>query len=328
MAGRWSVVVGLGGAGLAVVLWASNLTLLQRLTEPAKPWRDVWAENNTYWARDLRWTVLVAIVAGLVLAFRGDRRRSAGAWLAVGALVGVDLALDRYDLAGRPAAVWLSAAVIALLFLGWLLTRRGSVPDRVPLIVTASVAAATAPLAARIESSSDTDPSALDPVALVTGLLLVVMAVGCAVAAAPRRSPTRLAVAGAVAVVAGDAVALLVFDTGPPVLLYLVAGGLLLAGVAAVVCPSKPEMAVAAFSVLVGHPVLSIPLVLFFAMGWPLAPVFTAMAGNPPVNAADTDVIVVAAGVLSGLVLGGLLVVASRVGRPVVAPPTGEPALA
>jgi hypothetical protein len=328
MAGRWSVVVGLGGAGAAVLVWASNLTLLQRLTEPAKPWHDEWAENNTYWARDLRWTVLVAIVAGLVLAFRGDRWRSVGAWLAVGALIGVDLAVDRHDLAGRPAAGWLSAAVCALLFLGWLLTRRGSAPDRVPLILTASVAAATAPLAAGIESSSDTDPAALEPAALVTGLLLVAMAVGCAVAAAPRPSPRRLAVAGAVAVVASDAVALLVFETGPQILLYVVAGGLLLAGVATVVCPWKPGMAIAAICMLVGHPVLSTALFVFFAIGWPLGPELTRIAGNPPVNAADMDLIVVPVGVLSGLILGALLIVISRVGRPADAPRTEEPALA
>ena len=319
-------MVGLGGAGAAVLVWASNLTLLQRLTEPAKPWHDEWAENNTYWARDLRWTVLVAIVAGLVLAFRGDRWRSAGAWLAVGALVGVDLAVDRHDLAGRPAAAWLSAAVCAPLFLGWLLARRGSAPGRVPLILAASVAAATAPLAAGIESA-DTE-SALAPAALVTGVLLVVMAVGCAVAAAPRRSPRRLAVAGAVAVAASGAVALLVFDAGPETLSYVGAGGLLLGGVAVLVCPWKPGMAIAAIGMLVGYPVLSIALLLFFAIGWPVGPEFTRIAGNPPVNAADTDLIILPVGVLSGLILGALLVVISRVGQPADAPRTEEPALA
>ncbi|GIJ63469.1 hypothetical protein Vau01_109850 [Virgisporangium aurantiacum] len=319
-------MVGLGGAGAAVIVWASNLTMLQRLTEPAKPWRDEWAENNTYWARDLRWTVLVAVVAGLVLAFRGDRWRSAGAWLAVGGLIGVDLAVDRYDLAGLPAAGWLSAAVCALLFLGWLLTRPGSAPDRVSLILAASVAAATAPLAAGIESPSETDPAALDAAALVTGVLLVVMAFGCAVAAAPRRSPRRLAVAGAAAVAASGAVALRVVETGPQILLYVAAGGLLLAGVAAVVCPWKPGTAIAAIGMLVGHPVLSTALLLFFAIGWPLGPEFTRIAGNPPVNAADTDLIIVPVGILSGLILGALLAAISRVGQPVDTPRTEEPA--
>jgi hypothetical protein len=46
------------------VVWASDLTLVQGLTEPAKPGHDAWASNNTYRARDLRRMALVAVFAG------------------------------------------------------------------------------------------------------------------------------------------------------------------------------------------------------------------------------------------------------------------------
>lgn len=315
MSVRWSVVAGLSGAGAGVVVWASNLTLVQGLTEPAEPWHDEWASNNTYWARDLRWMALVAVVAGLVLALRGDRRRSAGAGLAVLGLIGVDLVLDRLDLAGRPGAGWLSAAACALILVAWLFARRGAAPDRVPLILAASVAAATAPLAAGIESPTDTEP-ALTPLALVTGCLLVAVAVACAVAAAPDRSPARLAAAGALAVVGGGAVALQrIAEPGQPGLLLLLLGGFLLAGVAAVICPWRRGTTTASAVLVVGYPVLLLLTIMVTGFMVPVASVFTAAAGNPPVNAADTDLLLTLVGVLPGLVLGGLLAVVSRTRR-------------
>jgi hypothetical protein len=308
------VAVGLACAGAGVVVWASDLTLVQGSTEPAEPWHDAWASNNTYWARDLRWMALVAVFAGLVLALRGDRRRSAGAGLAVLGLIGVDLILDRLDLAGGPAAGWLSAAACALILAAWLFARRGAAPDRVPLVVAASVAAATAPLAAGIESPTDTEPT-LTPYALVTGCLLVAVAVACAVAAAPDRSPARLAAVGVFAVVGGATVALLrVAEPGQRGLPSLLLGGVLLVGVAAVVCPWRRGTTTTVAVLIVGYPVLLLTTVMVGYMV-PVASVFTAAAGNPPVDAADTDLLVTQVGVLPGLVLGGLLAVVSRTRR-------------
>jgi hypothetical protein len=314
MSGRWSVAVGLVGAGVGVVVWASNLTLVQGSTEPVKLWHDTWASNNSYWARDLRWMALVTVFAGLVLALRGDRRRSAGAGLAILSLIGVDLVLDRLDLAGGPAAGWLSVAACALILTAWLFARRGAAPDRVPLVVAASVAAATAPLAAGIESPTNIEP-ALAPLALLTGCLLLTVAVACAVAAAPDRSRTRLAAAGALAVVGGAAVALLrVVEPGLRALPFMLLGGLLLAGVAAVVCPWRRGTTTTMVVLIAGYPVLLLTAIMAGYM-MPVASVLTAAAGNPPVDASDADLLVTSLGVWPGLVLGGLLAVVSRTRR-------------
>jgi hypothetical protein len=180
-------------------------------------------------------------------------------------------------------------------------------------------------MAATIESSAEIDPAALAPAAFVTGMLLVVTAAAGALAAAPRRSPNRIIVAGAAAVVTGSAVALRAFDTEPPTVLYVAAGCALLAGVGAVVCPWRPGMAVAAVTMVVGQPVLVLAVALA-TIRWPLGPAFTRLAGNPAVNAADTDFLTAPVGVLSGLVLGVLLAAISRVGRTANAAPGAAPA--
>jgi hypothetical protein len=65
----WGLLVAWTGA----VLWAVNLTLVDPAGEPAKPWRDVFASNNVYWARDLRIMAVVAALAGMLLALGGRR---------------------------------------------------------------------------------------------------------------------------------------------------------------------------------------------------------------------------------------------------------------
>ena len=100
MSGRASGVIGLGCAWVAAMIWAYDLTMLQPLTEPDKPWHGATASNNTYWARDVRWMALVGALFGLVLAFRGDRRRSAVAAVAVAGWIGADVILDRSDVMG------------------------------------------------------------------------------------------------------------------------------------------------------------------------------------------------------------------------------------
>ncbi|HEX5594506.1 MAG TPA: hypothetical protein VFX61_00560 [Micromonosporaceae bacterium] len=99
--GSFGVTCAWGGA----VLWAVGLAVLQPGAEPVKPWHEEWASNNSYWVRDIRWMAIIVALAGLILAFRGDRLRSRLAVLAVVAWLAADLWLDRIDVAGRAAAV-------------------------------------------------------------------------------------------------------------------------------------------------------------------------------------------------------------------------------
>jgi hypothetical protein len=308
MSDRASGVLGLCCACAGAVVWAWSLALLQPLTEPAKPWHDAVAENNTYWARDVRWMAIVAVFAGLVLAFRGERRRCAGAAVAAAGLIGADLVLDRLDVTGWPAAGVLAAVVCVLLFVGWVLARpKSAAPHRVSLVLAATVAAATVPVAAGIESPTDTE-AALTPAALTTGWLLVAVAAGCAAAAAPLRAPGRLAAAGVLAVVGGAGVAhMRVVEPGYRGLPVAAWGVLLLIGVGVVVYPWKAGLVLSAIGMAVGYPVLLIATLMVTGFLVPVAALFTAAAGNPPVNAADTDLLLTLVAVVPGLILGGML---------------------
>jgi hypothetical protein len=58
---------------------------------------------------------------------------------------------------------------------------------------------------------------------------------------------------------------------------------------------------------LIVFPVVLMPAVIALQIAGVCA-AFTALASNPPINAADSDVIIAIPGVLTGLVLGSLLV--------------------
>ncbi|MBO4164061.1 hypothetical protein [Micromonospora antibiotica] len=105
--------VGTGLAGVAVVCWAVGMTRWQPLTEPAGPWSERLPGAHTYWARDLRFLALVAVVSGLVLAGGGRRSWALPAVLLGGAALAADVAVDRADPTGPGATVLLVAA-------GWL----------------------------------------------------------------------------------------------------------------------------------------------------------------------------------------------------------------
>jgi hypothetical protein len=96
---RAGAAVAAGWCGAA--LWAYGIAVLQPLCEPGSPLWDG-AQNNTYWARDVRWSAILAVVAALVAAARGSARRGIAAAGAGLIWIGADLVLDRID-PGRPA---------------------------------------------------------------------------------------------------------------------------------------------------------------------------------------------------------------------------------
>jgi len=304
---------GLGGA----VLWAYGLTVLQPLAEPAKPWHDAWASNNTYWARDVRWMALVVIFAALVVTFRGDRTRSAVAALGALAWLGVDLWLDRIDVTATvPVAIGAGAVVLAAWTAGLVAAPGvGTGPRRGVLLLAAVAAAALVPLAGGIESPTDTEP-ALTPTALAAGGLLAAVAIVAALAAAPARSAARTA--AAVLVAGGAAAGLTFLRAAPPggrFFVAVVAGAALLTGVAVLstAWPDRTPMRIAYLALLFGGTtaylvVMLLALLVVTAILVPVAATFTALAGNPPVNAADTDVLFVLIGLLAALPFGWLLI--------------------
>jgi hypothetical protein len=305
-------MLGVGSAWVAGAYWAFALTVLQPPSEPAKPWIDVAASNNTYWVRDLRWTALLIVFLGLVLASRGDRLRSLVAALGTLAWYGLDLWLDRLDVTAT-VPVALGATVVTLgagvaARPGPARVGRGS--RRGVLLVAASVAAAASPVAVGIESPSDSE-AALTPSALGLGALLMVLALGCATAAAPALTRVRLLAAVAAGAVAGAwMVWARAVQPGHRVVPLLVLTALLLTGVALLAWewPTQRRMwalyALVPTGTLVVYPVVFIMAVMFSLM---VAPAVTAMAGNAPVNSADTDLVLTVVGVVAGLVVGLVL---------------------
>src|SRR5215475_7957288 len=100
---------GLGVACAATGLWLVDLVVWQPASEPKGP--DASAENNTYWARDLRWALIAAAVVGIVLGYRGARRTVVLAVIAGLLWPVVDALLDRLDV-GRVFGWWAGACVV------------------------------------------------------------------------------------------------------------------------------------------------------------------------------------------------------------------------
>lgn len=293
-------------AATAAAWWAIALTVMQPQTE-AEQAGVLSVGNNAYWVREVRWAMIILALISVIWACRGDRRRSGIAAAAALAWTGADIGLDRIDLAvpawqiAVPAAVAAAGACIAA-------GASRSRPDRTVLVPAAAVAASIAGFLGAIQSPTDTEPGLLWSGCVIAGLS-VLLTLGCAASAAPGRPGGRAVAAAALA-----ACAALVFLMWQPfpgepasgqaalplaaILLWTVMlrvwtppGGVLGSALA------LPVLAAA----LLVTGLLLVPLALM-NLGAP----FTALAGNPPVNGADTDSLYAVLYLLIGLAAGTL----------------------
>jgi hypothetical protein len=318
MSSAWTRATGLAVAWAATALWLVNLVAWQPGTERVES-----AENNTYWARDLRWATITAAVVGVVWAVRGARRRSAlAAAGGVGWLV-VDALLDRLDVG--TAFGWAAGTVTLLAAVA--AGRHRSVPDparaaptpgRGSLLVAACVAASLAPAAAATESPTDTE-TALTAGSVASAVLLVVAAFGAALAAssgtdvvAAPGARRRRAVAAVLLAVAAIGLVVAVRVVGPThaMLPAWLLGVEALTGVWVVgrVRPmagaAARGVALAALAFTLALPALETVAFLMLGYTTPIAAAFTALAGNPPVNSSDTDAVLSVPAAVAGLVIG------------------------
>ena len=335
----WLRALGLVGGCVGATLWAVAVTVLQTPSEP--PPTDL-AENNTYWVRDVRWMAILAVVGALILVFRGDRIRSGLAALAVPGWLGLDLWLDRIDAAGPTATRWAVVLGCVVVFAAFLVERLSpGEPDRWVLAIGAAVAAATAPAAVAIESPTDTE-AALTRSALILGWLLTAVAVGCALSAASEGGLRHGRLAVGVAVTAASGVLLVravPIDAVPiddPILPLLALMAVLSAGVAMVYLPwpgfrrAVTRYGLLGIGAMGAYAVFAVP---FLVLAQPVAAWVTQIAGNPPVNAADSDTITALLGLPIGVVFG--LFLAEHQQRPTYwypdsypdSPPADQPAL-
>jgi len=318
--------VGLLLSAAAVALWAYGMTTWQPLTEPLGPWSENLPGNNAYWARDLRFMAIMAVPLGLVLAGRGQVRWSGPAVVLGGCWIAADVAVDRADPIGLDATVLLAVAgyavlgVVAALLLWWERaapqTREpGRTPaaDRRVLTGAACVAGVLTLVAAGIESPTDREPE-LNQGALATAALLVALAVGAALAAAPARTRARVGLAVGLTVVALLGVWLVrAAAPGERLLPEAALGAVLLTGVTLLAWdwpggrPIWWHHALAALIAFVGPVVFLVATAIPMMIMMPIGAAFTALAGNSPINAADSDLLVSLVGLLAGLGMAALL---------------------
>ncbi|MFF0254254.1 hypothetical protein ACFYPW_17330 [Micromonospora zamorensis] len=315
---RFARPVGLLLSAAAVVLWAFGVTVLQPLTEPIGPWSERLPGNNAYWARDLRFMAIMAVAVGLVLAGRGLLRWSRSAALLGGCWVAADVAIDRVDPVGVRATVLLAVGGCAVLgalaaTLWWREHRAPGVAERKTLTGAACVAGVLTLVAAGIESPTDREPE-LNQGALATAALLVVLAVGAALAAAPARSRARVGLAAGLAVAALVGVGMVrAVAPGTRLLPETALGAVLLTGVTVLAWdwpggrPIWRHHALAALAALLGPVAFLLATAIPMMILLPIGATFTALAGNSPINAADSDLLVSLCGLLSGLAMALLL---------------------
>jgi len=299
---RW--VASSAVAVIAAVWWGVGVAVVQPATQP-----DEMASNNSYWARDVRFMLIVLTLAAFVWAVAGDRRRAAAGLAGAVVWMGADVALDRAEVAGAGAAVAVSAVAVAAVAGAWFAASRGEPrPGRGALVLASAVAAVVAGLGSGIQSPTDTEAT-LAVSGLLVGLLGAGVALGCVWTLAPT---SRVAVFGALAVVLVVATRLVSPD---PAALPL---GVLLASMLVAVLGVRAMdargvnmwagMAVGAFALVLCSGAGAVIFDVVLPFGEPL----TALAGNPPVNAADEDVLYTAVAVLTGLATGGVIAGGAR----------------
>lgn len=285
---RLGVALALGCTG--AVLWAYGLVVLEPLTEPL----PANALSDSYWARDLRWSVVLATAATLLWLSRGRRPYAWFAPLAAVLWLGTDVWLDRLDI-GRGALVPVAlTGCAAVLGAGVLLVRSQGESSRRPMIAAAAVCAVNAPLCLP-EPADEAPGTRIATTALLLGVALV-----CALSASP--APFRMRITAGAAAALWFAVAATGLFTG---WFLLAAAAVLPAGVWLITRPWPGwwRAAAGAVATIAGFPLLG--YALFVASGQWGRPL-TALAGNPHIEGADADVVLPLTGALVGLVFAAL----------------------
>lgn len=329
----WRAALG-GLAGLvAAVAWAVASAVHMPMMQPAGVWigddgvaYPNIASNNTYWPREVRHLAILLAFAGVVLlcgaAVRGIL---VGAAASAGWLV-ADVLLDRSDVSGTGAAVALGVAAAAL-FAATAATAVRLSRDQARGPVTRHVVAGTAALLAVAALTVVTPWDAPGTPAEIsvelqlniikTVFAVLFAAVAAAVPGRPAANP-GIAAGFALVAVAGGAVAA-IGGQGP-------AWGyaMLAAFIGAIVAVAAPRVrSTGGLAVLVGLSVFGAfaAVAVLYIGGMVVGGVLTSLAGNPPVNAADTDHSL-AFGALAVGVLSALFTLAVTA----AAPPSRTPA--
>ncbi len=305
----------LGLVGAAV--WAVSLALYQQVMEPSGFWVDpatgahypYLAANNTYWPREVRQLAILLALASLIAIGRASVR----AFVVSGALglvwLGADVGLDWIDIDGRPAALSLMAAG-SIAFTAAALIARGGPPSQKVRHATAGAAALLAVIPMMItnpwpEPLIDPDQIGINNAITAMDMVLAVGLLGAAVTiAAPAITTVRsrwLVLAGFAITLAGVLYGIAQRADPRSTFLFLLLWALALVTVAA--ANDAPTWCLL---VVGGAAVLAVPCMAVggLIVGTAGGQMFTSLAGNPPVNGADTDIALALPAAAFGLALG------------------------
>lgn len=299
-------VAGLGVTASAAIAWVFGMVVWEPVSEPVRPWTiDVAGENNTYWARDLRWALIMAAVTGVIVAVGGSRRRS---WMAVaGGVVWLFVDALCVRLVHGNAVAPTGIAAVFLLAALWLSLHPGARAARGWLVVATYVCAVLVPVAAGMESPGDSERD-LFVGGAVTAVIVLLGMVAAALAAAPSRTTRRATAAVAVTLV-GSALIGFVRADDDSFWRGVTLGVISLAGAWMLTRPQpKLRDLPTDIGLFVGIGTLAFAAVfmafVIFDLGAPLGQLVTRIAGVPAINDSDTDMIVSSVAATMGILFG------------------------
>lgn len=304
-------LVGVVGGLIGCVTWAIGLaTFRPAVPEPSPLYQQV-GENNSYWDRDLRHlAILLAVAAVLVIAMRPLLALvTAITW------AGVDLYLDAQAVHGRTETVIAAvAAFAAWTVLAIVLSRLPVPPDAPGLRFTLAVVGTLIMNAALYLQ----DPQVIVPrhIALV-GLAVSVgyIFVVCTFAS----GPTARSIVVATVLSTGAAVVIYIRHTNGEIDIPVV-GILPMAVTLGVVLwltgrlPRTWDRQAVTFTLmaLLTLPAAAIGFMVGYLVTIPLAEWMTRVGGNPPINAADSDVLGALMFLIAGLFAAYMLHLGTR----------------
>jgi hypothetical protein len=334
----WRSMLGACCGVVGAVIWAVSLAIYQPFMQPDGFWTDpatgeAYPEigsNNTYWPRDIRQIAILLAFVGVVLICRANPRGILAAAVGAAGWTGVDLALDRFDVSGGSTAVWLTAggaAGFAAIAFAARKVSTGEPGSEFAGHLLATLAAVLAAVTVLITTPWDEPVTDPDNVQVENALSLfkaglVLMFAVAAFALLPL-ARTRLVwmapFAGLAALAAWPATA----TYGVPGLLGLL---FLPAGAATAVAAARPVSPLRLLGVVVGCAFALIPTyLLLYVIGSSVGGAMTSLAGNPPINSADTDLSLSFGALMLGLLFAAISHVLTRPALSPTPVPVGQP---
>lgn len=322
----------------AAVIWSLGLAIYQPLMEPSGYWTDTitgraypnLGSNNTYWPRDVRQLAILVAMGGVLLILGVTRRRLLVAAAGTITWLAGDLVLDRLDVHGATVGAILAAAGVlwvAVVAVAGTFSPPGDVLGLRYLAATAI--AILAPAAMLVTTPWDepvTDPAQvrMDDALTILQVVLAVLAVTVAIGLA--RPAGRPLLLGTLAVASAAGIAVMAkWPNESPALL---AGLLLTVAVTLAVSAARGLDATRLAMVGVTAVGVSIPLLFALAVGsMVVGTAMTSLAGNPAINAADSDLSTAFIGLVAGIAIGLLshLFARDRPAASASSSPAGEP---